>query len=150
MKAYYFLGRLLRPFMTVAMYFYSYIFRTPRARVVLKNEQGEVLLVQSWLSSGKWGLPGGGLNRGESSAAAAVRELEEEVGIMLQESSLESLFTLRSRGHDEIVFVAHVEKSDLPTELPNTFEIKDAAWFSFRELPALESPYPEILDRIEK
>ena len=80
MRAYYFLGRLLRPFMIVLMYIYSYIFHTQRARIVLKSEHEEILLVLSWLSGDKWGFPGGGVGRNEDAVSAAVREVEEEVG----------------------------------------------------------------------
>lgn len=48
--------------------------------VVLLNAQGEWLL-QRRSDSGLWGLPGGGLEPGESFEAAAVRELEEETGL---------------------------------------------------------------------
>lgn len=136
--------------MVVAMYFYSYIFRTSRARVVLKNEYGEILFVESWLSGGSWGLPGGGLSRNESPASAAVRELEEEVGILLREDSIDSLFTLRSRGHDEFVFLARVQKSQLPSEIPNKFEIKSVNWFCLEQLPKLEPLYLEVIARMEK
>ncbi|WP_407571416.1 NUDIX domain-containing protein [Deinococcus altitudinis] len=48
--------------------------------VVLQNEQGEWLL-QRRSDSGLWGLPGGGLEPGESFEQAAARELEEETGL---------------------------------------------------------------------
>lgn len=150
MKIYYLLGRVIRPLMIIALFFYSHIFRTPRARVVLKNEDGDILFVKSWLSSDTWALPGGGVDRGESPAAAAVRELEEEVGITLPESSLEPLITLKSWGHDEIAFFASAQKNDLPKELPDKFEIKDAAWFSFHHLPKIEPLTKEIIASVEK
>ena len=150
MRIYYFIGRMMRPFMVVALFFYSYTFRTPRARVVLVNEQDEILFVQSWLSSNSWALPGGGVDRGESPAGAATRELREEVGITLPESSLEPLITLKSWGHDEVAFLAHVRKGNLPEELPNKFEIKDAKWFSLNHLPMVEPLTRDIIAVVEK
>lgn len=60
--------------------------RRKAARVVLFDDQGRVLLLEASdpVDPGKgswWELPGGGIEAGESSAEAAVRELHEETGI---------------------------------------------------------------------
>lgn len=148
MRAYYLFGRLIRPFMVIALYAYSYTFRIPRARVVLQNEEGEILFIQSWLSRGEWGLPGGGLDKGEDAVHAAAREVEEEVGIELEPRSLRSLFIIKFAGHDEIVFLATAQKSDLSNELPNKYEIKNAAWFPMSGLPQLEPLPRRIINRV--
>lgn len=49
------------------------------AFAVILSRAPRVLLVQKW--DGRWGLPGGGIRRGESPRAAALRELEEETGL---------------------------------------------------------------------
>jgi 8-oxo-dGTP pyrophosphatase MutT (NUDIX family) len=60
--------------------------RRDAARVVLLDRDGRVLLLQASdpVNPGKgswWEIPGGGIERGESSADAARRELLEEAGI---------------------------------------------------------------------
>ena len=60
--------------------------KRPAARVVLLDRSARILMVnaedpldpfkQAW-----WEIPGGGVGRGEDSAAAAARELYEETGI---------------------------------------------------------------------
>jgi 8-oxo-dGTP diphosphatase len=58
---------------------------SPRARVLVTNEQGEVaLLRRRVLGLTYWEVPGGHLEQGESSQQAAVREIEEELGLDLQ------------------------------------------------------------------
>ena len=68
--------------------------RTARtaARVLLVDASGRVLLFRGWDPARPghryWFTPGGGLNPGETMAAAAVRELAEETGLHLPESAL--------------------------------------------------------------
>ena len=46
---------------------------TTRSRVLIICGD-EVLLLKGWLSTGRWGLPGGGIRRGEDPVEAVLRE----------------------------------------------------------------------------
>lgn len=50
---------------------------------VIRNEAGELLLQQR-SDNGYWGLPGGGVERGESIHEALVREVWEESGYVIE------------------------------------------------------------------
>ena len=55
--------------------------RTIGVRGVVRDENGDVLLVRHSYGPELWHLPGGGVKRRESLTDAVLRELQEEVGI---------------------------------------------------------------------
>jgi len=63
---------------------------------VVKNENGEILMI---FRRGKWDMPKGKLDKGESIESCAVREVEEETGI--QHTKLVGPFTTTYHVYDE-------------------------------------------------
>ncbi|HEY4112512.1 MAG TPA: NUDIX domain-containing protein [Rhizomicrobium sp.] len=61
---------------------------------IIEDAEGRILLVRQRYSPG-WHFPGGGVDRGEPPADAAIRECREEVG--LQSSSAPVLYGLYTR-----------------------------------------------------
>lgn len=53
------------------------------AVVMIENEQGELLIVKANYRD-YWSLPGGVIDEGESPKTAALREVQEEVGLRLE------------------------------------------------------------------
>lgn len=52
----------------------------PAAKVIIRDQDNNVIFVES-RKSGIFNLPGGGIDPGESPVAAALRELDEEIGV---------------------------------------------------------------------
>ncbi len=108
----------------------------PRARVLLVHENS-ALVVKNWLGAGGWALPGGGIESGESSAEAAIREIHEELGFVIEPGALRPLGAhssiekggLKSKYH--LFAVGLLEKPELVIK-PD--EIVDHQWVAMTEL----------------
>jgi len=145
---YRFAGELASPFALVGLRLWTYITHQERSRIIVRNETGEVLLVKGTISDVGWSLPGGGIERGEDAATAAVRELEEETGIVVNQSLVVKLGVLH-KGDDDIPYTAHifqvtVDSRMLPNKPVNTREIAAIGWFAIDLLPEGRSPMVRI------
>lgn len=102
--------------------------------LVLKSDDREVLLVRHGYAAG-WFLPGGGVERGEALAEAAIREVREEAGIAAEEEPrLHGIFLndRQFRGDHVACFILRTF-----SQLPFTpgFEIAEARFFPVDALP---------------
>lgn len=73
-------------------------------RVLAFDDAQRVLLIRHSYGSGRWMLPGGGVDRGEDPLAAGIRELVEETGCGLRDPMLfgqvdEPLYGTTNRVH---------------------------------------------------
>jgi ADP-ribose pyrophosphatase YjhB (NUDIX family) len=103
-------------------------------RGVVTDGEGRVLLVKHTYLAGWW-LPGGGVDRGETTQTAVVRELREEAGVIAR--SAPRLVSIHSnerffRGDHVLIFA--VDDYDL-TERTSHGEIAEIGWFAPDALP---------------
>ena len=64
----------------------------PSVTAAVRDEKGRLLLIHK-IDNGYWALPGGGMELGESIAAAAVRETLEETGVDIEVTGLVGIYT---------------------------------------------------------
>ena len=64
----------------------------PAVSAIVTDTQDRILLILR-TDNGYWSIPGGGLNPGESVAAATVREVKEETGIDCQVTGLVGIYS---------------------------------------------------------
>jgi 8-oxo-dGTP pyrophosphatase MutT (NUDIX family) len=136
-------------------------YRRRTARVLLLDNADRLLLFRGYLNSKEparghcWWTPGGGVDKGESLLQAAVRELREETGLVVEPEKLGQVIAETS-GYAEFswakgvfrddFFFLRVDEHDVDTsgfEELERAQITAHRWWTFDELAAPSDPvYP--------
>ena len=122
--------------------------------VVIRNDDGQLLLVENDWSDG-YVPPGGGVEPGEDPEAAAVREAEEETGVHVELERPVRVDRRRYehanrdesfRGGYDVTYLAHPTDDQTLADDPGLADetIEDVAWFD--ALPE-RTPVPNLLER---
>lgn len=105
------------------------------------HHDGKVLLVQRGKPprTGKWAVPGGSVEAGETLGQAAEREVREETGIQVRAGAVVHVFELIDREAGEALPRFHYVVIDLMAdylggEVTAADDASDARWFSAEEL----------------
>jgi ADP-ribose pyrophosphatase YjhB (NUDIX family) len=109
--------------------------KTPIAgvSVVITNLGGDVLLLKHSYGPKVWGLPGGGLGRGEDPAAAAQREVREELGLTLSRIDAVAVIEEVISGAPHTAYLFSAVCNQQPK--PDRREITEARFFPSHSLP---------------
>lgn len=111
---------------------------TVGAMCFIERPDGRLLLVRQAYRRA-WGVPGGLLERREEPSDAAVREVEEEVGIPIVLLGEPAVVVDAVPQRVDIVYRAHVAPgADPDAAAPCSPEIEEVAWFPARDLPDLQ------------
>ena len=96
---------------------------------------------------GKWTLPAGYMENGESSLTGAIRETEEEAGanVLVQDDSLYTLFNLPTINQVYMFFRAELLNLDFSAGV----ESEEVALFSEEEIPWKEIAFPVVKSTLE-
>jgi 8-oxo-dGTP pyrophosphatase MutT (NUDIX family) len=115
--------------------------------IVLKNKDGKVLILKH--TTGNWLLPGGKINKGESSIEGLGREIKEETGA--DQFKIEKIVDMdtweeNDQGYCVITFLgsAFLDKITLSEEHI------DSAWVDINELDKYQFWNEKIKTRIKK
>ena len=104
--------------------------------VWILNSKNQMLLTQRHpdkKAGGQWEFTGGGVLAGESTLVAAMREVEEEIGIHLQETELELLDVYKHKKYFMDIYLVRKDLAEEEITLdPN--EVVDFKWLSKEEI----------------
>jgi ADP-ribose pyrophosphatase YjhB (NUDIX family) len=113
--------------------------KTDVRALVLSEDKQQLLLVRE-SADGKWSLPGGWADVGQSPKEVAVKEVKEETGLDVNPVALMAVFDKRKHPHPpqpfyvyKIVIYCEATYSDIL----KGFDVLDAAWHEVDNLPEL-------------
>lgn len=118
---------------------YWFIFRPVTIGVkVLVVSQNKILLIKNRYDK-FWYLPGGGIKTGEIFFEAARREVKEECGINLEKFKIFGVYSNFFEYKSDHIILLQCDASE-STLIKSGFEIEEAAFFNFNNLPDKISP----------
>ena len=106
----------------------------------ITNEMGELLLIQRLREpeAGAWGLPGGKIDFSERAEDAIIREVEEELGIVIQLTGLACMSEIIDGG-DGRHWVSPIYSAKIVSGTPQNIEPEKHGgwgWFALDSLPS--------------
>ncbi len=118
--------------------FVQYLNPAPAAGILVRDDEGLVLLVRRKFEPfrGLWTMPAGFIEYGEEVAETAVRELEEETGLVIEIAGIHTVESCRDdpRGNTVLVlFEGHVKSGKLEAG----DDAEEVGFFSLDSLPEI-------------
>jgi 8-oxo-dGTP pyrophosphatase MutT (NUDIX family) len=126
----------------------------PSANVIVVNDQDQILMIRR-TDNDNWAVPGGAMDLGETIVDAALRETQEETGIVCEVTGLIGIYTnpkhvIRYTSNDEIrqefsiVFTA----KPVSGQLAASNESADPQWVNADAIPGLVM-HPSMRERVQ-
>lgn len=131
-----------------------YTYKYPRPAVtadcivITSEEEPRVLLIERGEEpfKGCWAIPGGFLNMDETTEQCAIRELEEETGLKIDQANQIGAYCKVDRDpRGRTISVAYLAIVERPLEVSGQDDAAKAKWFSVNALPPLAFDHDEIM-----
>ena len=131
-----------------------YTYKYPRPAVtadcvvITSEEEPRVLLIERGEEpfKGCWAIPGGFLNMDETTEQCAIRELEEETGLKIDQANQIGAYCKVDRDpRGRTISVAYLAIVERPLEVSGQDDAAKAKWFPVNALPPLAFDHDEIM-----
>jgi ADP-ribose pyrophosphatase YjhB (NUDIX family) len=123
----------------------------PGVSAIIRDETERVLFIRR-ADDGRWGLPAGAVDPGESPGEAIVREVREETGLVVRAARVAGVFGGAGYRHrypngDEVEWVVAVFECEVVggALVPQDGEALELRYFDPDEAPTMQLPYPRTL-----
>jgi ADP-ribose pyrophosphatase YjhB (NUDIX family) len=109
---------------------------------VVTNDVGEILMIER-TDNGLWAIPGGAQDLGETTREAAIREVEEETGILVEINDVTGIYSdpghviAYDDGEVRQEFSITFRAKPVGGELRTSSESKRAQWVPATKIPSL-------------
>lgn len=114
---------------------YHQIVKTPELDVVrIVSLQGDQVLLVQEADDPNWKLPGGKIHAGETILQAVIRELEEEIGVVVNEEIIVNYLAANIPDSENIRHIFLVKPFN-PEDIKSTEEVAEAGYFPITTLP---------------
>ena len=132
----------------------AYTYKYPRPAVtadcvvMTKEATPQVLLIERGFDpfQGFWAFPGGFLNMDETTEQCAIRELEEETGLVVTDLHQIGSYSKVDRDpRGRTITVAYLVLVDHPVEVKGQDDAAKAEWWPIDKLPALAFDHDDIM-----
>ena len=137
----------------------SYTYKYPRPSVtadcivITKEDVPRVLLIQRGNEpfKGCWAFPGGFLNMDETTEQCAIRELEEETGLIVDEVQQIGAYSKVDRDpRGRTITVAYLTFIDQAAIVKGQDDAVNAQWFPINDLPPLAFDHADIMEDVKR
>lgn len=121
--------------------------------VITSEKEPKVLLIQRGNEpfKGQWAFPGGFMNMSETTEQCAIRELEEETGLKVNEIRQIGAYSKVDRDpRGRTVTVAYLVIIDKAEAVKGGDDAAKAQWFPLSDLPKLAFDHEEIMNDAKK
>ncbi|OTG83917.1 NUDIX hydrolase [Acinetobacter sp. ANC 4648] len=105
------------------------------SHAVISNACGQVLLLKATYAAGSWGLPGGGLDMGETIRDALLRECREEMACDIQIDYLSGVYFHSVVTSHVFIFRCHLAEN---AQIHLSNEHSEYRWFNLEDLSAIQ------------
>lgn len=131
-----------------------YTYKYPRPAVtadcivITKETEPKVLLIQRGNEpyKGCWAFPGGFMDMDETTEQCAIRELEEETGLVVSHVQQIGAYSKVDRDpRGRTITVAYLAIIDSPVPIKGQDDAASAQWFPLSTLPPLAFDHAEIM-----